>query len=299
MALGFRMAANYRPPISTAKAPPMCNMLRHNSLRWRRRPDLGHIVAVMLVFSPACGERSPADPPLRVLVAASLMDVVTELGAAFHESGGPSLRVTSGASGILCEQIRSGAPCDVFIPADPAFIDRVQREGEAWRRETLAGNRLVLIAPLDASEARDAVHPVSSEEITSVIQAWRRIVIANPAHAPAGAKARDALVTLHLWSTVQDRTVFADDVRMAARYVAEGAVDGGIVYQTDALAFADRVRPVGTLPGSICEPVRYDGATRSVARNMDAAVRFLRFMQSEAGRVIWRRHGFETHGVSP
>jgi len=232
-----------------------------------------------------------------VVVAASLADVVDEIGRACQSADGTQIRVTSGASGVLCEQVRSGARCDIFIPADAAYIDRLF-EGtthEAPARFVLASNRLVLVGQRGRASASQPVDDTIDriDEIQERLNGWKRIAIANPAHAPAGARAKEALSALGAWESLRPRLVFADDVRMAARYVAEGVADGGIVYQTDALAFSDSVAMLGRFDASLHASIRYEGVTGPNAVHEEEALRFLKFMQGAAAREIWRRYGFD------
>jgi molybdate transport system substrate-binding protein len=236
-----------------------------------------------------------------VVVAASLADVITELGGAFEADGGAGVRLTTGASGVLCEQVIAGATCDLFIPADPAYINRLRLPGDRLDlRATLAANRLAIVVPRNRGSASLVGEKSAGglESLCDIISSWKRISIANPEHAPAGARAKEALTALELWRSLRDRIVFADDVRMAARYVSEGVVDGGLVYRTDARAFESTVEVIGVLPESLHVPIRYEAVVGPKAVHAAEAERFLKFMQSDEAGKIWRKYGFGLIGSS-
>ena len=62
------------------------------------------------------------------------------------------------------------------------------------------------------------------------------IAIADPNLAPAGFYAKQSLTHTGLWTGIQEKLVFAADVRAALNYVKSGNVDAAIVYMTDGLS---------------------------------------------------------------
>jgi molybdate transport system substrate-binding protein len=64
----------------------------------------------------------------------------------------------------------------------------------------------------------------------------RQFAIANPAHAPYGRAAQQALQTLGLWSALQPRLVLGDNIAQATQFVRTGAAQAGLVAWSLALA---------------------------------------------------------------
>lgn len=252
-----------------------------------------HCLILLVTLGCRSGE-SIRNPRTDLVAAASLADVLTELGAAFESEGGAPIRLTTGASGVLCEQVLSGAPCDLFVPADPGYVDRLVRGSDVKTRlrAELAANRLVVVTS-NVSGHRTAPSE-DADGLREALRAFRRIAIANPEHAPAGARAKEALIALGMWDSLKDRIVFADDVRMAARYVADRATEGGIVYRTDARSFDLSLEIVAVVPASLHAPIRYEAVLGPEAKNVTDAERFLEFMLSDRAGKIWRDRGFET-----
>src|SRR5262249_27220058 len=104
------------------------------------------IVAVVLSGAPA----RAADA--LVFAAASLTDVLTELGQAFDKRNGDHVTFSFGASSDLARQIKAGAPADVFFSADIARMDEVTQAGlvEPSTRRDVLSNQLVIIVPGDS-----------------------------------------------------------------------------------------------------------------------------------------------------
>jgi molybdate transport system substrate-binding protein len=229
-----------------------------------------------------------AGASLLVYGAASLTDALGEAARVFGERTGVDVKTSFASSGVLAKQIEAGAPAEVFVSADPEWMDYLARHGllKAGSRHDLLGNRLVLIAPADS---RVELHLIPGADIAAAIGTGR-VAVGDPDSVPAGRYARAALTKLGLWDQVAARLVRAENVRAALEYVARGEVPLGIVYRTDALADR-RVRTVDTFPADSHPPIIYPAALTANAG--PAAAQFAAFLRSAAARQIFARYGFE------
>src|SRR5450631_893654 len=91
-------------------------------------------------------------PAITVFAAASLTNVLQELGDGFSKETSVPVRFSFAASSALARQIENGAPADVFFSADLEWMDYLQTRNLIQRgtRHDVLGNRLVLIAPADS-----------------------------------------------------------------------------------------------------------------------------------------------------
>lgn len=173
-----------------------------------------------------------------VLAAASTGDVVHAVAQREKEAGRPTL-VSVAASSVLARQIAQGAPADVFVTADPDWIDwLIERRGPVVERRVVATGRLVLVGPADAPAGASLATALASAD---------RLALADPTHVPAGAYARESLEAAGLWDGVSTRVVPLGDVRAALAAVETGAADRAIVYASDATA-SERVRVLAEVP---------------------------------------------------
>src|SRR5262249_55319192 len=152
----------------------------------------------LALIGPGCGEggstapaASPSPPaatePLRVAAATDLQRVLPVLVERDKQSD-PDVVLTFGASGQLAEQIRKGAPFDVFLSANRKFPEDLEREGVIAKGSVrpYAQGSLVLAVHPPASGLVDGLADLLKPEI-------RKIAIANPRFAPYGAAASQAL----------------------------------------------------------------------------------------------------------
>ena len=123
-------------------------------MRRSRRFMLGlcGLLALALLL-PGVAGAAAAGRPLTVFAAASLKESMDAAAAAYEAASGQPVRVSYAASSALARQIAQGAPADVFVSADLAWMDALQADGlvEAGTRSELFGNTLVLVAPAASS----------------------------------------------------------------------------------------------------------------------------------------------------
>src|ERR1700704_6743441 len=82
-------------------------------------------------------------PSITVFAAASLTNVLQELGDAFTKQFSIPVKFSFAASSALARQIENGAPADIFFSADVEWMDYLQSRNliqRATRRDVL-GNR--------------------------------------------------------------------------------------------------------------------------------------------------------------
>lgn len=244
-----------------------------------------------LCATTACSEpAAPGEPPVRVFAAASLIDALSEVGAAYAAHGHAAPIFNFAASSTLARQIEQGADADIVISADEAWMDYLAERAliETDSRTPLLANRLVLIAPADRPISLVIAPGFPLREAL----AGGRLAMADPESVPAGRYGRAALDSLGVWSAVADSIARAEDVRAALRLVENGEAAAGIVYLTDARAAGDRVRIVGEFPSDSHPVISYPVAIVH-GRRGEAAAAFYAFLSSAESQEIFQRHGFE------
>ena len=224
---------------------------------------------------------------ITVFAAASLTDVLQELGGKFTKETSIAVRFSFAASSALARQIENGAPADIFFSADLEWMDYLQTRNLIQRntRHDVLGNRLVLIAPADSKIKLK----IESHFPLAGALGKGRLATGDPDAVPVGRYAREALTTLGIWNEVADRLVRADSVRSALAFVDRGEAPLGIVYETDALV-DNRVRVVDVFPANSHLPIVYPIALLGAAKT-DAA-KFVAFIRGPTGEAAFKAHGF-------
>ncbi|HET8871648.1 MAG TPA: molybdate ABC transporter substrate-binding protein [Aquabacterium sp.] len=238
-----------------------------------------------LVACVACAQWAHA-ADVTVSAAASLSNAFKDLARAY-ETRYPQSKVllNFGASGALVQQMAKGAPVDVFASADQETMLQAQRQLLVAPRsaQTFARNSLVVIVPAGSSHKLAGLSDL-------IGPGTQRLAVGSPASVPAGRYAKRALEIAQLWTAVQPKLIFTQNVRQSLDYVARGEVDAGFVYLTDAVVMKDKVSVAFAVP--LDEPVSYPIAPIVDSRAPQEARRFIEFVLSPAGWDILARHGF-------
>jgi molybdate transport system substrate-binding protein len=236
----------------------------------------------------ACGQSGSAPKPLTVLAASSLQEALQAEADAWAGQDHPRPVLAFAASSALARQVASGAPADLFLSADEAWMDSAQKAGalRPGTRRDLLGNAIVLIAPKTSPAKVDLSVPAS----LGTALADGRLAMADPDTVPAGKYGKAALTWLGVWDGLAGKVVRGENVRAALALVESGEAPLGIVYATDAAASA-KVRVVATFPAASHPPIRYPMAVLAGSTNPQAES-FAKFLASAKGRAIFARYGF-------
>lgn len=245
-------------------------------------------VAIMLAAGAAVAGGSAT--PLTVFAAASLKESMDEAAAAYAAATGQPVRVSYAASSALARQLGQGAPADVFVSADEAWMDTLQSDAlvDPATRTGLLGNRLVLVAPAGSAARPFTLRP--AVDLRPLLGARGRIALGAVESVPAGRYARAGFEALGLWDQVAPRMAGVENVRAALMLVARGEVPLGVVYASDARA-EPRVRVLATFPAGSHPDIVYPAARVAASRHPHAAT-FVAWLRSPAARAIFQRHGF-------
>ncbi|MBB3283666.1 molybdate ABC transporter substrate-binding protein [Mitsuaria sp. BK037] len=252
--------------------------MRSTSLSITRR------VAALALALMASGLAQAAE--ITVSAAASLTNAFRELAPAFEAAHpGTKLQFNFAASDALLAQIAKGAPVDVFASADQETMDKAQQQKLLvdGTRRNFVSNALVVITPAEGGVALKTLSDLQQSAV-------KRVAIGRPEGVPAGRYAKAALEQAGLWSAIEPKAVFAQNVRQALDYVSRGETEAGFVYMTDALVFKDKVRVLFSVPTPA--PISYPIAVTPGGTNAEGGKRFLDFVTSAAGQAVLARHGF-------
>lgn len=249
------------------------------------------LLAVLLLSLAAAGHGQTAPA---VAAASDLKFALDEIVRDFERSTGSAVRVTYGSSGNFARQIEQGAPFDLFLSADEAYVAQLAARGLTVDDGALyAIGRIVLFAPTGSPLKLDE----RMADLRSAIDdgRLRKFAIANPGHAPYGRAARQALQSAGLWQAIEKRLVLGENVSQAAQFAASGSAQGGIFALSLAMSpnFAGRGRYL-LLPETMHAPLRQRMVL--LTRGAESARPFYEYLQQAEARAVLRRYGFALPG---
>ncbi len=242
-------------------------------------------LALLVFLLPALATAARA-VEIQVFAAASLSDALREISAAYEKEQGDRIVLNLGASSALARQIQEGAPADLFLSADEAKMNSLEKKKLllAGTRRSVLSNTLVVVVPHDSPLRIVGVKDLAGSGI-------RALALAEPQTVPAGIYAKEYLQKIGIWSKVIDRVVPTENVRAALAAVESGNVDAGIVYKTDA-GISKKVRIAYEVPRAEGPVISYPFAALAEAEHPDAARKFLAYLESPAALNTFRKFGF-------
>lgn len=236
-----------------------------------------------------------------VLAAASMTESLTKAGEAFTEEY-PAYEMSFNfdSSGTLKTQIQEGADCDVFISAgqlqmnqlDAADTTGDNTEGldliDSDSRFDILENKVVLAVPEGNPAGIESL-----DQLASLLASGDVLLAMGNADVPVGQYTQ--LIFEYYGLNEEELAVsgvltYGTNVKEVTTQVAEGAVDCGIVYQTDA--YSDSLEVVDSATAEMCGQVVYPAAATKNAPNPEGAGDFLEFLRGSDASACFEEVGF-------
>ena len=220
-----------------------------------------------------------------VAVATNFKTTADQLTSAFMAQQQHQLIIVSGSTGKLFNQIKQGAPFDLFLSADAQRASRLVDEGFAvpGSQATYAVGRLALLSR----------QPTSLTELKG--NQFRRLAMANPNLAPYGLAAAQTLKKLELEQVLTDKIVTGENVGQAYAMVATGNADLAFV----ALSMIDPAlrAQAWMVPADYHEPIRQDMVLLKHGQNNPAARAFQSFLSSSQAQTLIEAAGYQSNAT--
>jgi molybdate transport system substrate-binding protein len=246
------------------------------------------LLAGAVLISLTCQPRIPhqsQQPELTVAAAASMTDAFTDVGLLFTSKTGTRVVFSFGATADLARQIENGAPFDVFAAADVTHVVQLDREGllTPGSRALYARGRLVMWLPPGSVLKVTRIEDITAKE-------FDRIAVAKPDVAPYGQATVESLRALGIWSEIEPKVVYAQNVSQTKQFAATGNAEVAFI----PLAL---VKPgEGTylqVDPSLHRPIDQAIGIVRTSPNQAAARQFVDFVLSAEGQEVLSKKGLE------
>ncbi|HYU47458.1 MAG TPA: molybdate ABC transporter substrate-binding protein [Terriglobales bacterium] len=241
-------------------------------------------MSLVLLASWAAGQE------ITVAAAADMNAVLPELAARYTKQTGQVVKLSFGSSGNLTNQIRNGAPFDVFFSADEEYPKQLVADGLAIEDSLYryAVGRLVLWVPKESALDLQKLGMMALLGATV-----KKVAIANPQHAPYGRAAEAAVKHFGIYDQVALKLVLGENVAQAAQFVESGNAQAGLIALSHALAPSMKKKGrYWTVPLDSYPTLNQAAVVLSQSKRRDAAQEFLKFVRSSESVSLLRSYGF-------
>ena len=194
-----------------------------------------------------------------------------------------------GSSGKGRVQIQRGAPYDLYFSANMDYVEYLYKKGKISTKPKLyAIGRLVIW-----SKNR---HFDANKGFKNFTEPWvEHITIANPAHAPYGQKAKQALVSKGIYKQIKPKIVFGENISQTANYISIKAADIGIIALSLVLSpeiANTKYHSYYLINDNLHEPLRQGYAITKYGQNSKLAHQFYDYFQTKKVQKIMKKYGF-------
>ncbi len=222
---------------------------------------------------------------IRLAAAANLRYALTELTHTFEQQTEHRIQVSYAASGTLTTQIEHGAPFDLFLSANPDYVQRLIKQGYGDEATEIAGAQMVLFAGSHSSVTLD--EQLSGLKKALMNGTLNKVAIANPRHAPYGQAAKQLLEQAELWQPIQTHLLIAENASQVVQFSLSTSVDIGFVpysyiIQPQLIDKGRFIKLKASLPQHAL----------AINSNNSTVGEFMLFLQSAQAKKTFEHHGF-------
>jgi molybdate transport system substrate-binding protein len=244
---------------------------------------LSKLILVSLAFALVVSAQT-----ITVAAAANMKYAVTDIAKEFTKESGIDVKIITGASGKLTQQIMSGAPYDAFLSADVEYPAKLAQGGYTTTpAQVYAYGTLILWSDTGADLSK-GVAVVADPSV-------KKIAVANPKTAPYGIEAMNAMKYYKVSDKVDGKLIIAESISQVGAYVTTKAVDVG--FMAKSIVLSPEMKNVGKWVE--VDPKSYNtidqamvGLKNGSPENQIAAKKFLRFMSSPKAIAILKTNGY-------
>jgi molybdate transport system substrate-binding protein len=251
-------------------------------------PWLAFCAVLLLSNCSRTRESSPqvGSQEITVAAAANLTDAFAELGKGFTSQTGIRVVYSFGATADLAKQIENGAPFDVFAAADAEHVDGLNQKGflTPGTEALYARGRLVLWTPRGSRIKLDRIEDIRRADV-------EHIAVAKPDLAPYGRATVEALRALNLWTEVEPKVVYGQNVSQTKQYAATGNAEAAFIPL--ALVKADEGHAI-EVDEHLHQPINQALAVVKSSGKQEAARRFVAYVLGPEGQALLERYGYRT-----
>ncbi len=241
------------------------------------------LVLASLAFASALAAQT-----ITVAAAANMKYAVTDIAKEFSKDTGIDVKIITGASGKLTQQIMSGAPYDAFLSADVEYPVKLANGGYTTTPAQVYAYGTLILWSNTGADLSKGVAVVADPSV-------KKIAIANPKTAPYGIEAMNAMKYTKVADDAAGKIITAESISQVGAYVTTKAVDVG--FMAKSIVLAPEMKNVGKWVE--VDPKSYNtidqamvGLKNGSPENQIAAKKFLRYMSSPKAIAILKASGY-------
>ncbi|MBD3840742.1 MAG: molybdate ABC transporter substrate-binding protein [Campylobacterales bacterium] len=227
---------------------------------------------------------------ITIFAASDLKFALDDVKAEFlKDNPKDEIETIYGSSGKGMHQIENGAPFDIFFSANMDFVEKLYQKGDiSTKPKMYALGRVVIWSKhknFDVSKGFD-----------NLKAPWvQKIAIANPAHAPYGEKAKQALESIGIYKDIESKLVLGENISQTAGFISSKAADIGVIALSLALAPTianTEFNKYYLIDKKLHEPLNQGYGITKIGSTKSLSQKFYNFMENPKADAIMKKYGF-------
>jgi molybdate transport system substrate-binding protein len=218
-----------------------------------------------------------------VAAASDLTNLEPALTSSFRKIE-PAIELSwvTASSAVLAQQIRNGAPYDIFLSANTQFVDELALN-RTLRPDSITRYAVGRVGVLWRDGKHHDIKDLAAKQVLFV-------ALPNPKLAPYGQAAQQALEHVGIWPQVRPKVVYGENVRQALELFDSGNTDA--VLTSNSLL---QGRNAQLIPADWHTPILQKAGIVAKTNQLSAAQKFVKFLGSPAAQGVFARFGFSKH----
>ena len=223
---------------------------------------------------------------LKVAAAANLQGVIKVLQQDFERKTRIRIEPIIGSSGNLTNQIKNGAPFDIFLSADMSFPEELEKTGFNASKPVVYALGSLIICSKQNLDLKNWGQLLQSSSV-------EKIALANPETAPYGKAAKEVLSRKKLLRKLQPKLVYGESISQVNIYLTSGVAQVG--FTTEALIadisgkqklYWEKIDPADY------QPIKQGMIILKHAEKNPQATQFFKYLQSAPAKSILKKYGY-------
>jgi molybdate transport system substrate-binding protein len=229
----------------------------------RRRGWCPRLSLILLIFGPGCAPQPAIGDHLAVLCPRGFGALLGPVIDAWGREAGLDVHLAEDSPERIARQVNGGAQADLFISAEPSWVEELQRD------DHLSGD-----APLELFV--DPLVIVTRAQPERPVHAPRDLIAPKPLRTAVpergweGAAVRRAMEAAGVWAPLEAHSIRVEDGGAAVELLLASGAEAAVVRRTAALS-ADTAVTATRWPAQAGAEVRVQAAVLRTARRPEAA----------------------------
>lgn len=240
-------------------------------------------IPVFLLTLFSCKEQ--VSEKVEIAAAANMQFPIQELTAAFEKETGMETNVSISSSGKITNQIKNGAPYEVFLSADMGYPEDLYKNGfTSEPPKAYAYGKLILWTTTDEEPS---IELLKENRI-------KHIAIGNPRLAPYGVAAQQVLKHYNVFDSLKEKYVFGESITQVNQFIVSGSAEVG--FTAMAVVKSPNNRDTGrwiAIPDSLYTPIGQGAVLiKHKGEVSEKSQLFYDFIFSQKAKVILAEYGY-------